>query len=150
MNKKILILSALVLFWITGFSQKNYNPGFYSAGAVGTLSLTTSFQTITTGQTNESDIVVLSITNESGNASTVTFADASGNIIGSINLPANAGQNSTSPPVNAMQPGFGMAGLEANPYGGYIFFLPAGIIIQGKVDSVTGGARRVYWKRKDY
>lgn len=126
------------------------NPKFYSSGAVGNLSLTTSLQTITTGQTSDSDIVVMSLTNESSNNSSVTIADASGNTLGVINLPASAGQTTAIPPINLLIPGFGMAGLEPNPYGGYLFFLPSGIILQAKVDSITGGSRRIYWKRKDY
>lgn len=125
-------------------------PKFYSTGAVGNLSLTTSYQTVTTGQASDSDIVVMSATNESSNASSISLADASGNLLGVILLPASAGQNNANPPINLMQPGFGMAGLEPNPFGGYNFFLPSGIILQAKVDSVTGGARRIYWKRKDF
>ncbi len=125
-------------------------PKYYSTGAVGNLSLTASYQTVTTGQASDSDIVVMSATNESSSSSTITFADASSNIIGSILLPASAGQNNAAPAVNLLQPGFGMVGLEPNPFGGYNFFLPSGIILQAKVDSVSGGARRIYWKRKDF
>lgn len=125
-------------------------PKFYSTGAVGNLSLTTSYQTVTTGQASDSDIVVMSATNESSSATTITFADASSNILGLVLIPASAGQSNSNPPINLMQPGFGMAGLEPNPFGGYSFFLPSGVILQAKVDSVTGGARRIYWKRKDF
>jgi len=125
-------------------------PKFYASGAVGNLSLTTSYQTITTGGSIDSDIVVLSATNESSTSKTITFADESDNLIGSVLLPASAGQTNSNPPINLMQPGFGMMGLEPNPFGGYSFFLPSGIVLKAKVNSVTGGAARIYWKRKDY
>ena len=127
-------------------------PKFYASGAIGTLSLTASLQTITTGQSSDSDIVVMSATNtDPSNIKTVTFADASGNTIATVQIPANAGQAAGSPPsVNLLNPIWGIVGIEPNPFGGYNFYLPASAIVQAKVNSISGGTVLIYWKRKDY
>lgn len=125
-------------------------PKFYKSGAEDNIPLTTSFQDITEGQADESDIVALSATNPAASARVITIADASDNVLGTIALPISAGQATDKPPINILIPGFGMAGLEPNPYSGYVFFLPVGAKLRAKVDSVSGGAARIYWKRKDY
>ena len=127
------------------------NPKFYNTGAVGSLLLTVTHQVITTGQANDSDIVVLSAVNtNSTTAKTITLADASDNTIGLIEIPANAGLAVGNPPIDLMRPGYGMVGLEPNPSGGYNIFLPNAVTIKAKVNSEAGGSVRLYWKRKDF
>lgn len=117
----------------------------------GNLSLTTSYQTIETGQTGSAtDLVVLVMTNESSNASTVTFADNAGNIIGVVGLPASAGQSESNPAINLLKPNPYMMGLELNYANAFVYHLPATKVLQAKVNSVTGGARRIFWKSKTF
>lgn len=129
---------------------KNSTPGFYATGAEGNLVLTTSFQVLTTGQTEDSDLVVCNAINNSGTAVTVTFGDDAGNIIGVLNLPASAGISASQPPLNCLQAGFGMGGLELDGKGGFLYYLPAGKDIQVRCSSVAGGDKNIFWKRKDY
>jgi len=125
-------------------------PKFYSTGESGSLTLSASLQVITTGQSEDSDIVVLSVVNLAPTSKTLTIADTAGNTLGSIFLPANAGNAIANPPIDLMKPGFGVVGLEPNPMGGYNIFLPAGETLQAMLNNITGGAARIYWKRKDY
>lgn len=124
-------------------------PNFYATGTIGNLTLSASAQVITTGQASGSDIVVMSVVNLASTAKTITISDSSDNDIGVINLPASAGTTAALPPLNLMQPGFGMAGLEPNASGGYSFYLPSGLTLKARLNNITGGAARIYWKRKD-
>lgn len=115
----------------------------------GNLSLTTSLQTIETGQAGSAtDIVALVLTNESSNSGTVTLADDAGNTIVVIGYGANAGQGLSTPPCNLLIPP--MVGIEENPFGGYNYHLASGKKLQAKCDSVTGGARKIFWKSKTF
>lgn len=117
----------------------------------GNLSLTTSYQTIETGQSGSAtDLVVLVITNESANASTVTFADNTGNTICVVGVSASAGFAEGVPANNLLKPNPFMMGLELNYANAFVYHLPATKVLQAKVNSVTGGARRIFWKSKTF
>ncbi len=120
-----------------------------SAKGIINLSLTTSFQVITTGQAYGSDIVALSATNESATSKTITFADDNDNVLCAVELPPSAGQSYSNTKVDLMAP-WALAGLEPNPFGGYVFHLPVGKVLKAKITNITGGVGRLYCKRKDY
>lgn len=125
---------------------------FYSSGAQGQLDLSTTLQTVVTGQTNGSDVRRLVLVNTGSTDRNVQLTDENDDEIDNILVPAYSGVAPGSaaqsrPAIDALNMA-AFAGTELDAYGNRYYRLWNSKTIKAK--QMVGTDCKIQWSRSDY